>query len=207
MLKPLVSNWITMPTLHSWVTALFYPAVLGTALMVWLAPQVAGAAARADTHWAPVLIAYFALQFGDGIGRGATYDLRGLAADVSEMVVILVAFDLMHILDIGFVNLMPGLTLHMVLPAIFLIPVLARGTRLMVASSKPSITEGEWRPWTLTIMSGAAAVVSGVWPGSMEAAGFVAFILLLYFLFCIAPRTNDGGFWDRFCREAAPRSG
>ena len=147
--------WIPAATFHAWVMALFYPAVLGTALMAWLSPETPQTSPRSETHWAPVLIAYFALQYGEGLGRQRTYDRRALMADVAEILAILVAFDLMNILQIGFVDFVPGLTLRWVLAAVFLIPVLNRASRWFVPG--PVSPEGRWRPRALVAMSCLAA--------------------------------------------------
>lgn len=192
-IRKLFFPWIPLATFHSWITALFYPAVLGTALMGWLQPEKAEQAEQASrvyTHWAPILIAYFALQYGDGIGRHRSYDIRSLLADVAEMLAILAAFDLMNILDVGFMELAPGLDLRMVLPAVFLIPVLNRFSRAIPWGNKPREFEGSLRPRALTILSIAAAVVAGVAPDRPLAAIWVAGVLGAYFLVCLPPRAD-----------------
>lgn len=195
------SAWIPSSTFHSWITALFYPAVLGTALMAWLAPESLENAPRMDTHWAPVLIAYFAIQYGEGIGRGSTYDRRGLVADTLEILFILAAFDRMNILDVGFMEPLPWLTLKWVLLVVFLIPVANRATRCFVPGPEPKGSEGRWRPWTLTLMSLTAGGVAFAAAGSVGAAALVGLILALYIVVCIPPKSDDVGFWNAFRRD------
>lgn len=193
--------WIPSATFHSWITALFYPAVLGTALMAWLAPESLEGAPRTDTHWAPVLIAYFAIQYGEGIGRGSTYDRRGLVADTLEILFILAAFDRMNILDVGFMAFLPWLTLQWVLLVVFLIPVANRASRCFIPGREPKGSEGQWRPATLSVMSLTAAGVACTNVSSVRAAAFVGVILALYIVVCIPPKSDAVGFWNTFRRD------
>lgn len=195
------SAWIPAATFHSWITALFYPAVLGTALMAWLAPASLEGAARTETHWAPVLIAYFALQYGEGIGRQSTYDRRGVVADTVEILFILAAFDLMNILDVGFMEFLPGLTLRWALLIVFLIPVANRASRWLVPGPERPEAEGRWRPGALTLMSLTAGGVAFAAVDSIWAAGAVGLLLALYVAVCIPPRSEGVGFWNNFRRE------
>lgn len=191
--------WISFARFHAWIMALFYPAVLGTALMAWLAPEAAGAAARVNTHWAPVLVAYFALQYGEGLGRDRDYDGGAMAADIAEIFAILAAFDLMNILDVGFMDRAPGLTLPWVLLIVFLIPVVVRTGRLILRLCKEgfkrSTFEGWLRPVCLSLMSCAAGLLALTAPSSGWAVGLVSIILGVYFAFFIplkSPRVPGG---------------
>lgn len=174
--------------------ALFYPAVLGTALMAWLGPETAGGTERVNTHWAPVLIAYFALQYGEGLGRDRDYDGGAMLADIAEIFAILAAFDLMNILGVGFMDQAPGLTLPWALLILFLIPVIIRTGRLIVRvrqeGFKRSTFEGWRRPVCLSVMSCTAGLLALAAPASVWAAGVVSVILGVYFVIFIPLKSS-----------------
>jgi hypothetical protein len=198
--------WISFAQFHAWIMALFYPAVLGTALMAWLSPAASGAPERIDTQWAPVLIAYFALQYGEGLGRHRDYDSGAMLADIAEIFAVLAAFDLMNILDVGFMEWAPGLTLGRVLLIVFLIPVIIRFGRLILRvptdGFKRSVLDGWPRPVFLSVMSCIAGLVALAAPGSIWAAGLVSGVLGVYFVIFIplkSPRVPDA--WNALRRE------
>lgn len=201
---------LPLSTLHTWVHALWYPAILGAMIMAYL--DAAGGEVI-HGHWAPVLIAYFSLQYGEGVGRKAEYDVVGLLSDIAEVVVILVAFHLMGVLPIRFVGEAAWLILPNVLAVAFVIPVLARSLRAVFklwgkketdrAPSRPL------RPFILSVLSLVAAMTAYIlydarFFGFEMGALLVAFILGVYVFAFVPPRRLNGSFWDKFRRARAP---
>lgn len=176
---------------HRWITALWYPAILGTAIMAWLGPQSAqgGQHQFVEGHWAPVLIAYFALQYGEDVGRAKTYDFWGLLSDILEMLVILLAFDHMGFLDIRFPGWLPLPTLATTLATAFLIPVIARVCRRLFNAPPKGASCNRTRSKCLSSLSLLAATTATFGVEHWQAAVAVAGMLTVYFVFFLPPRT------------------
>ena len=176
---------------HRWITSLWYPAILGTAIMAWLGPQSAASGQNqfAEGHWAPVLIAYFALQYGEDVGRAKSYDFWGLLSDILEMLVILLAFNHMGFLDIRFPGWLPLPTMATTLAIAFLIPVIARLCRLLGSAPPESASRNRTRSKWLSALSLLAAATAALGVEHWWAAAAVGVILALYFVVFLPPRT------------------
>lgn len=195
---------IPLSSLHVWVTSLWYPAILGAMIMAYLDAEPKN---LANSHWAPVLIAYFALQYGEGVGRRLEYDIPAFLSDVAEVLVILLAFHLMGVQPIRFVAEAQWLTLPHTLAAAFAIPVLARlwrtahkGVRWLKGDRTRSRPV---RPLFLTVMSLAAAITAYNLHEREFGAVIVACILAIYLFVCVPPRRHNGSPWDLLRRSRA----
>lgn len=181
--------------LFRWIHALWYPAILGTMIGVLLSQRPPS---LTTLCWALVLIAYFAVQYGEGLDREDRYNIREFWFDVAEIVLIVAAFSILGLFSIwgeslpsliealrdGPAPILVEIGRRSILGGAFFLPVAARAMR------------GEIRKEVLkTVLSCLATGVILLFGAGLVSAAFVAILLMIHVgaLFKLSSRHAQSG--------------
>jgi hypothetical protein len=142
--------------LHNWVYGLWYPALLGTAIVLVLTTEPEP---HINAGWPWFLIVYLTIQYGEGVryqrpGGEPLYDFGDLLLDVAEILAMAAAFTGLGYRLVGIDNV-PSLNAS--LTVMLLIPIIHRGYTLI---RKRSVGAPPYA-WTITGLS--ALAIAAVW--------------------------------------------
>lgn len=174
--------------LHQWMYGLIYPAVLGTMLVQSLVDPVSASSVPL-WWWAPLILGYFVMGYGEGALRSRHYAVSGFVLDLGELSALLLAFVAIGRFDPADLDIRPNLPLlGFALAIAFLLPAIrhavSRGKQ-----ARPRRARMKLFSLALAGMAAAIAVALG-WQG----VGWVMILVLMtvYVGVAIQPKNRAG---------------
>jgi len=173
--------------LFRWIHALWYPAILGTMIGALLSQRPPS---LTTLCWALVLIAYFAVQYGEGLGREDRYNMREFCFDVVEIVLMVAAFSILGLFSIwgetlpsliealrgGPAPILVEIGRRSILGGTFFMPVIARAMRREIRQEPHK-----------TVLSCLATGVILLLGAGLVSAALVAFFLAIHVVALFKP--------------------